>query len=234
MRQKVSFDTEEKGSTGTPGQDLVLAGYMGLAGSAMLADMEKERLRKRLPEELLRDTTERYRKLKNAVAKLEEELVKDQSAGKWLVYESGVESAGCGRLAWFPAGEGGVLNALWYMAHQWETGFALQLKELPVRQETIEICEILELNPYYLWSESCLLMAADHGDRLCAALKRQGIPAAVIGVLTDSNDRVLLHDDTVSYLNRPKEDERDRFLRERTEAAAGPAGVSAAAGNGTK
>ena len=60
----------------------------------------------------------------------------------------------------------------------------------------------------------CLLLAANHGDRVCAALRAQGIPAAVIGVLTNKKDKTLCHDSTVSCLNRPKQDELDVFMEE--------------------
>ena len=119
-----------------------------------------------------------------------------------------------GATAWFPLGEGGIFNGLWHMADHWGTGFVVQLKDLPVRQETIEVCEIEEKNPYYLYSEGCLLLAANHGDRVCAFLRAQGIPAAVIGVLTNKKDKTLCHDSTVSCLNRPKQDELDVFMEE--------------------
>lgn len=183
---------------GCSGQDLVMAGYMGLDGSAALIGLERERLEKQLPEELLDKTKEYLMRMGQSREQLTDAVLKTMGAS-----------------AWYPLEEGGVLNGLWYMAHQWKVGFTLQLKDLPVRQETIEICEILGVNPYYLRSKNCLLLAADHGGRLCQKLAGQGMAASVIGVLDDTNDRILLHDDTVSYLNRPREDELARFMREK-------------------
>ena len=40
---------------------------------------------------------------------------------------------------------------------------------------------LFELNPYRLYSENCVLLAADSGSRLVRELKQAGIPAAVIG-----------------------------------------------------
>ncbi len=188
---------ESSVTTGRPDQDLVLAGYMALAGSAVMAKQDHDRLLKRLPEELI-----------------DQLLAYDVQRDGWkdILGESRLTEIGVS--AWFPLGEGGIFNGLWHMADHWGTGFTVQLKDLPVRQETIEVCEIEEKNPYYLYSEGCLLLAADHGDRVCAALRAQGIPASVIGVLTNKKDKTLCHDSTVSCLNRPRQDELDVFMEE--------------------
>ena len=185
---------ESSMTVGQPDQDLVMAGYMALAGSAVMARKDRGRLLERLPKELL-----------------DQLLDWDGRREGWrdILQESTLRETGV--LAWFPLGEGGIFNGLWHMADHWGTGFTVQLKDLPVRQETIEVCEIEEINPYYLYSEGCLLLAANHGDRVCAALRTQGIPAAVIGVLTNKKDKTLCHDSTISCLNRPKKDELDVF-----------------------
>ena len=78
------------------------------------------------------------------------------------------------------------------MAEAAGTGLSINLKAIPVRQETIEICEQLELNPYRLLSGGSLLMAADDGEALAESLIQSGIPAFVIGCATEGNDRVLV------------------------------------------
>ena len=174
-----------------------MAGYMALTGSAVLVRWDDEDIKACLSEELVED-----------LLNWDRIMVQRQDA---LRSESLFEA---GASAWYPVGIGGVFNALWYMADHWGTGFDVQLKRLPVRQETIEVCEIREKNPYYMWSDGCWLLAADHGDRVCEVLKAKGIPAAVIGVLRDDRDKILRHDDTVSCLNRPRADELDEYLKE--------------------
>ncbi len=188
---------ESSMAMGRPDQDLVMAGYMALAGSAVMVRQDRERLLDRLPEELIDQLLAFDRRREECKDILQESIGKEAGAS-----------------AWFPLGEGGIFNGLWHMADHWGTGFTVQLKDLPVRQETIEVCEIEEKNPYYLYSEGCWLLAADHGDRVCAALRAQGIPAAVIGVLTNKKDKTLCHDSTVSCLNRPRQDELDVFMEE--------------------
>ena len=184
-------------SLGTPGQDLVMVGYMALSGTDAMIRWDRPHLMARLPEEMLQEMVD-----------LEQKVSNDPF---WFAPE---QMKAMGATAWYPTGMGGLFNALWYMADHWGTGFSIQLKEIPVRQETIEVCEVEEKNPYYLWSSHCYLVAADHGHRFCEAVKSMGLPAAVIGTLTDKKDKVLVHDSTVSCLNRPKEDELDQFMKE--------------------
>ena len=83
--------------------------------------------------------------------------------------------------------------------------------EIPVRQETIEICEYFDLNPYYLISSGCMLMTGPDGYGLVRALKQEGIPAAVIGKVTEGKARIVRNQGEITYLERPKTDELYRI-----------------------
>lgn len=111
--------------------------------------------------------------------------------------------------------EGGVFGALWEMAEASGVGLSVDLKKIPLRQETVEICEFFDLNPYMLMSSGCMLMAADHGNELAEALNREGIPAAVIGRLTEGRDRVIVNEDERRFLEPPKTDELYKAYAER-------------------
>ena len=103
--------------------------------------------------------------------------------------------------------EGGIFGALWEMAEASGVGLSIDLKSIPVRQETIEICEFFGINPYQLISSGCMLMAADDGNALVRELKKEGIPATVIGKALDGKDRVLENGDERRFLEPPKTDE---------------------------
>ena len=45
--------------------------------------------------------------------------------------------------------DGGILNALWYMAEECQTGFEISLRKIPIAQQTVEILEVFDINPYY-------------------------------------------------------------------------------------
>ena len=86
-------------------------------------------------------------------------------------------------------------------------GLEVDLKKLPIKQETVEICEFFELNPYELLSGGCLIMVTEDGNGLVSALAREEIPAVIVGRTTDSNDRILYNEDEKRYLDMPKTDQ---------------------------
>lgn len=168
-----------------PGQDIVMVGYIALQGTVMAAEKKEAVLLKTLPQDLL-DTARGFTKY------LELESVLDEY---------------CDVIAMQQVEEGGVFAALWNMAEQYQVGLTVYLKKIPVRQETIEICEVLDLNPYELLSGGCVLLAADNGNDVICKLEGKGIPVVFIGKVTDSNDRIILNGENCRYINRPEPDE---------------------------
>lgn len=106
------------------------------------------------------------------------------------------------------------MTALWELAGYYGRGMRVKLRDIPVKQETIEICEVLEINPYHLLSGGCMLLTADNGYRLCEELCELGIPATVIGRTTSDLDKAIINGDGVGFLNRPQTDEYIRFHQE--------------------
>ena len=102
--------------------------------------------------------------------------------------------------------QGGVFGALWEMADRAGTGLEVDLKKIPVKQETIEICEYFDVNPYELYSAGSLLIGTDHGEALMRELSRRSIPAVIIGRVTEDAGRVIRNGEDVRYLDRPKQD----------------------------
>lgn len=88
----------------------------------------------------------------------------------------------------------------------------MDLKKIPVRQETIEICEYFDVNPYYLYSAGALLVGTEHGEALVSHLAAQGIFAAVIGRATGGRDRVTETAKSAAIWIWPKQDEWYRRL----------------------
>ncbi len=103
--------------------------------------------------------------------------------------------------------EGGIFGALWELAESSGVGLEIDLKKIPVRQETIEISEFFQINPYELISSGCMLMASPDGNELLRNLQKAGIPAALIGKAMSGNDRVLLNEEERRFLEPPKTDQ---------------------------
>lgn len=169
-----------------PGQDIVVSRWIGLKGTAVLARQYREAILERYPKWICDEAEgfEQYFSVSKEAA---------------VAIKSGV-------CAMLNVTEGGILAALWELAEGAGVGLTIELKKLPIRQETVEICNHLNVNPYELWSAGCLLMTAEDGQGLVDALAKEGIPAVVVGRVTDSNDRLILNDDEERYLDRPHAD----------------------------
>ena len=170
-----------------PGQDIVVSKWIGLEGTALLAKQHREKLLARYPAYFV-----------------EEAAAFDRYASVLPEAATAVKSGVC---TMHDASEGGIFGALWEMAERAGVGLTIDLRKLPVRQETVEVCECCGVNPYELLSGGCLVMTAADGETLAAALRREGIPAAVVGKITDSNDRIIVNEDEIRYMDRPRTDE---------------------------
>lgn len=184
----------ERENTGLlkPGQDLVVAGYAGLAGSALLVKEKDpyERLRVWFSEEWL-----------------------DQAGEMELALDHGeIDWSAVGATDWEMAGEGGILTAIWRLSGAYGTGVEFALRKIPVRQDTIEICERLELNPYRLYSHGCWLLSSKNGGRTVENLREKGIPAQVIGSVTKGIAREMIVENGRGFLERPQPDELEKIL----------------------
>ena len=103
--------------------------------------------------------------------------------------------------------EGGILAALWELLDSAGLGMDIDLKRIPIRQETVELTEYFGLNPYQMLSTGSYLMAVEDGQALVEALAEAGIPASVIGKTTSEKARIIRRDEEVRYLDRPAMDE---------------------------
>ena len=167
--------------------DLVVAGTVGREGAAMLAAEYAKRLE------------ERYAPSYVEAAK---HLFDDGSmtAVADILQEKEVVSVHDVR-------EGGIFAALWEMAAAANVGLSIDLKNIPIKQHTIEVCEYFNLNPYMLRSGGTLLLACANGARIVEQLKNAGVEAAVIGQTTAGNDRLIHYADEARFLEPPKMDE---------------------------
>ena len=168
-------------------QDIVVSKWIGLEGTARLAKEHKEELCSKYP-----------------VRMIEEAAAYDKYLSVIPEAATAMKSGVCGM---HDVSRGGIFGALWEMASGAGVGLEVDLKKLPIKQETVEICEFFELNPYELLSGGCLIMVTEDGNGLVSALAREEIPAVIVGRTTDSNDRILYNEDEKRYLDMPKTDQ---------------------------
>lgn len=177
----------------TAGQDLVAVGYLALKGTSELAVQGEEQLKKRFAVPFIRRCQKLYetRGLKTV-------------PGLTELSEYGVSSS-CA------VGAGGVMTALWDYFETFSLGFEIELRSLPLLQETVEVCEVFDVNPYRLQSEGCLLMTAENGGALVHVLKQQNIPAVVVGRTTKQIGRRIRNGEIETFLDKPTSDELEHI-----------------------
>ena len=170
-----------------PGQDILVTKWIGIEGTSIIAK-EKERELKGHFSESFVETAKGFDQYLSVLP--ESRIAVEHSVS-----------------AMHDVTEGGIYGALWEVAEASGIGLEIDLKAIPIRQETVEICEYFELNPYYLISSGCMLMAAERGHDLVRELQAAGIPAAVIGKAVEGKARRIWNGGEESYLERPKTDE---------------------------
>jgi len=170
--------------------DLIVTGWIGLEATAMLAKQQGAELRQRFRPAFVRIAAQFEQ-----CSKVERETLE----GHYLVDLTGQ----------------GILSALWEVAEAVNKGLEIDLRKIPIRQETVEICEYFDINPYYVRSGGAFLIATEQGAALRSSLQAQQILATKIGSLVEGKARIIWNDGHKRYLDRPKQEELARFYEER-------------------
>ena len=197
------------------GDELVAAGSAALMGTALIAQKEKVFLKQFFSESFLWDA-QRGPLLYGAYeTEVPEEVCWEDISQQWI---SGAKAApvcrelkNMGAEAIYPLNCGGILAGIWKMAEVSDVGLHVDLRKIPIRQETIEICERFDLNPYKLFSGGSLLIGTKKGEAMVRFFREKGIPSAVVGSVDKGNDRLLYSKGITRYLDRPSQDELTRF-----------------------
>ena len=177
---------------------IVIIGYAGLAGSRILYAREP------FHSALLGRYTARFLK---GLAETPEEA----GAGSAFLPEAErirafLSEEGVAEADFLEAVEGGVFAALWNLLKQHRTGAAFDQQRIPIRQQTVELCEQYALNPYRLSSSGCFVCLCDAGERLCMRAEAAGFAAAVIGYTEKGPAIRRVDGEETAYLRRPEPD----------------------------
>ncbi len=173
---------------------IVMTKYIGLSATKLLIEAREEKLRKRLTESFLAGG-KRFGELLSIQKEME--VSKDFDV-----------------ICSHDVSEGGIFSALWEVGESLQCGLTVSLDSILLRQETIEVCEALDLNPYLLYSGGCVLFVTRQGEALALKLISEGIPASVIGRTTDLADRIVRNEHEIRYLEPFKGDEIYKGLYE--------------------
>lgn len=148
------------------GDDIVMTKWAALEGTSILAEDFSDRL-SGVPEDLL------------AAAR--------SLSGYLSIVPESKTAIRFGATAMHDVTEGGILGAAWEFGFANACAVDIHTDAIPVREETRAICTALGLDPLRLIGSGSLLIACKNGEELSGALKKQRIPAAIIGRAIDGN-----------------------------------------------
>ena len=175
------------------GQELLLCGYAGLEGTLRILDESEEELGTRFVPAFL----EKAKLLREKLVLPDQILsVKEQVSDIRQI------------------GSGGILAALWELGEELQTGFDIDFSKIALKQETVEICEFYQLNPYLMTSAGSFLLVTGQSEEVIACLAEQGVSAVRLGCMKDQNVRVIKNGEETRYLDRPAADELARWWKE--------------------
>lgn len=161
-----------------PGDDIVMVGYAGCYGTDLLA--------KRLLSEKTENAT---------VTRMSESYIRSAQVphGQICIYNN-VKSIPDGMAKYIhDISYGGVYGALSQLATHCRKGIRVDGNRIPIRQETIELCEHYGKNPYMLEGTGAFLAVSGEENRLAEKLRELGLPAEQIGKITEDNNRIVVH-----------------------------------------
>lgn len=172
------------GSKRLTGMDIVMCGQTGVGGTLQLYYDNQKELFERYSESYLRP-----------VEQLEQLILLggqvDIALDHGCIYSHDIS-------------RGGVFAALWEMGDALKCGLEVCHDNIPILQETIEICEHTGDNPYMIDGCGSALFVVPDGKLLADKLYEAGYEASVIGHLTEKSDRGVVHDDERRFLTPPR------------------------------
>lgn len=168
------------------GDDIVVTGFAGLEGTAIIARDYYDKLRGRVDEEILL----RAQKLLKGIS----------------VVKAGEIASKFGVNAMHDATEGGILGAVWEVAEASGKGVIIFKDKIPLKDEIILISREAQIDPYRLISSGSMIISCSDGEGLVKVLKENSIDAAVVGRIIE-NKKVIVSEGIETPLAPPESDE---------------------------
>lgn len=175
-----------------PGMDVVMAGSIAVGGTAVISEKYKDKLLEKFSLSFVTDCV----RLKEYI---------DVRKPAFTALENGA-------VAMHSVSDGGVFSAVWELTSAVNLGITVNIPDIPVWQETVEVAEVFDINPYLLDGTGALLIVAENGTEIVDKLKEEGIYANVIGTITDTKDRIAINGEETRYLEPPRGDELYKII----------------------
>ncbi|MBQ6234428.1 MAG: AIR synthase family protein [Clostridia bacterium] len=147
---------------------IVMTKWAGLEGAMLIASDHADMLTA-----VPADTIERARALSRHLSVVPESRIAIQN----------------GAHAMHDVTEGGVLGAVWELAMQERLGAVVDRDAIPMLPEIKAVADAVGLDPYRLMASGSMLIACENGVDMVGTLHKAGIPAAVVGHVTERDFR---------------------------------------------
>lgn len=188
--KEASFPDQSKLKKVAPGDCIVMSKYIAVEGTWKMTRFFREEMKDRFSANF---------------------LSKGDAFFDWCsVEKEAVIAKKLGVVAMHDVSRCGIFGALWELASREGLGLKVDFSAIPVKQETIEYSEVLDMNPYCMAGAGSLLMVTSKGEALVEALEAAGVPAKLIGTMTGDQNKVILNGDEVRNIDVPAQDEFDR------------------------
>jgi len=188
---------------------IIVAGYIGLEGSLQVAKEKEEELEQHFSKYFMNQIKEceKYlissRNLEgmkseqniNLVESLRKENVKEAKGEEGVMIPLGDLGEELSYLS--------LWSALWNLCESWKMGVEVEFSKIPIRQETIEVCQFASLNPYQISSKGSFLIFTSKPEEMMEELEKKEIPANIIGEITNKRERLIKRGDYIRHLPRP-------------------------------
>lgn len=184
-------------------ESLIVAGSIAMRAAAELVQENEGELRTRFPS-FITEPVKNYRDVFAA----KKVFAPEEEASARVLLPDEEETGICFGAA---LGYGGIFNYLWSLGEALDAGMEIDILKIPIRQETVEICEYFDIDPYYADSKGAYLLVSSDSGTTLEWLRAQDIYGARIGRLTDGRARVIHYPDHTRYLDRPQKDSMERY-----------------------
>lgn len=174
--------------------DILVTRFIATHGTAILARERRNELLQRLPEWLVDEAADFDDGIRD--------MQPDEIA---LAMENGAVYA----KEYF---EFGIFEALFQMSKELRCGLVTNIRDIPIRQETVEVCEALDANPYSMFSGHSVVIVAEDGLKIKRILDGAGISSNIVGYTTQNNDKIVVNGDESGFLQHIRKDELKNIL----------------------
>lgn len=203
--------------------DVLVTRYIGIRGTAILAREYRDDLVNRYPKWLIDEACQFDSYLNNSDSHSSDFHMSDSDIFDSCIHniENGFEDENiiyCKEYTEF-----GIFEALFQMSRELKCGLEINIKDIPIKQETVEICEFTGVNPYALYAGYSSVVVAKDGKKAVEFYEKNGIPATIVGTTTEDNDKIVINEDERGFLPHIRKDELKtklgrRLYYERTDS----------------